>query len=102
VAIVSLPAGGRPQAARQAGLEVVEKLLTSKASKGSPMRDARVASMSVLSRVGILGKQRKVILEGPCKTLQDRTSLVSRCQRRAANHAGVGVAPHARHQQVWP
>jgi hypothetical protein len=29
VAAVSLPAGGRPQAARQAGLEDVEKLLTS-------------------------------------------------------------------------
>jgi hypothetical protein len=38
-------AGGRPQA----GLEVVEKLLTSKASKDLPMRDARAASMSVLS-----------------------------------------------------
>jgi hypothetical protein len=66
------------------------------------MRDARVASMSVLSRGGILGKQGKVILEGPGKALQDRTSLVSRCQRRAADHAGVGVAPHAGHQQVWP
>ena len=56
VAVVSLPARGRPPqaAARRAGLEVEEKLLTSKASKGLLMRDARVASMSLSSRVGIL------------------------------------------------
>jgi hypothetical protein len=104
VTVVSLPARGRPPqaAARRAGLEFVEKLLTSKASKGSPMRDAHGASISMLSRVGILGKQGKVILEGPGKTLQERASLVSRCERRAADHAGLGVAPHARHQQVWP
>ena len=87
-------AGGRPQA----GLEVVEKLLTSKASKGLPMRDACVASMSVLSRVGILGKQGKVILEGPGQAFQESASLVSRCERWAADDAGLGVAPHARHQ----
>jgi hypothetical protein len=49
VTVVSLPARGRPEAARRAGLEVVEKLLTSKASKGLPIRATRVASISVLS-----------------------------------------------------
>jgi hypothetical protein len=104
VTVVSLPARGRPPqaAARRAGLEVEEKLLTSKASKGLSVQDALVAFMLVLSRLAGLGEQDKVILEGSCKAVQDRSSLVSRCQGRAADDAGVGVAPHARHQQVWP
>jgi hypothetical protein len=48
VAVVTLPARGRPPqaAAGRAGLEVVEKLLTSKARKCSPMRDDGVMSRS--------------------------------------------------------
>ena len=67
-------AGGRPQA----GLEVVEKLLTSKVSKDLPTRDG-ITSRSRSWQVGMLGKQGKVILEGPGKALQDRASLVGRC-----------------------
>jgi hypothetical protein len=51
---------------------------------------------------GILGKQGKVILEGPRKALQDRVSLVGGRERWAADDAGLGIAPHTRHQQVWP
>jgi hypothetical protein len=90
--------GGRPQV----GLEVVEKLLTNKAGNGLPVQDAGVAFRSVLSRLGTLGKQGKVVLEGSGQAFQESASLVSRCERRAAGDAGLGVAAHARHQQVWP
>ena len=91
---------GRPPqaAARRAGLEVVENLLTSKASKGLSMRDAYIRQWSVSPRVGILGKQGKVILEGPREALQDCASFLSGCLGGAANHTGLGVAAHACHQ----
>ena len=43
-----------------------------------------------------------MILEGPREALQDRVSLVGGRERRAADDAGLGIAPHTRHQQVWP
>jgi hypothetical protein len=66
------------------------------------MRDVSFTSKSGSSRGGILGKQHKVILEGPREALQDGASLPRACPRWAANHPGLGVAAHARHQQVRP
>ena len=44
MATAALPAGGRPQAARQAGLEVAQKLLTATSTAlNGPMADMRLS-----------------------------------------------------------
>jgi hypothetical protein len=43
-----------------------------------------------------------MILEGPRQAVEDRASLLGRCQRRPTDDARLGVAPHAGDQQVRP